>query len=185
MIETGTMEQRIHKTSSVKAYGKKLFTFIRGRVRTTEDAEDILQEVWYQLYNTTEAIEQIGAWLYRVAHNKIIDRYRKKLPESLEKYTSENDENEFGFKEILLADASDPETEYIKSLFWEQLHEGLNELPQEQREVFILNELEGTSFAQIAEVTGENIKTLISRKGYAVKYLRKKLQTLYDEFINY
>jgi RNA polymerase sigma factor (sigma-70 family) len=179
------MEQQAHKLSSINTYGQKLFAFIRGRVRTNEDAEDILQEVWYQLYNTSEAIEQIGAWLYRVARNKVIDRYRKKLPESLNGTFDNGDENEFGFKEILLADAQDPETEYIKTIFWEQLHEGLNELPSEQREVFILNEMEGISFSEIAAATGENIKTLISRKGYAVKHLRNKLQNLYNEFFNY
>ena len=177
------MNQRTNTASaSVKEYGKRLFAFIRGKVRSNEDAEDILQDVWYQLYNTTEAIEQIGAWLYRVARNKIIDRYRKKTPELLEDYSSED---ELGFKEILLADPTDPETEYLKNLFWDQLHEGLQELPPEQKEVFILNELEGRTFAEIADTTGENIKTLISRKGYAVKHLRKRLQTLYDEFINY
>jgi RNA polymerase sigma factor (sigma-70 family) len=177
------VNQRTNTASaSVKEYGKRLFAFIRGKVRSNEDAEDILQDVWYQLYNTTEAIEQIGAWLYRVARNKIIDRYRKKTPELLEDYSSED---ELGFKEILLADPTDPETEYLKNLFWDQLHEGLQELPPEQKEVFILNELEGRTFAEIADTTGENIKTLISRKGYAVKHLRKRLQTLYDEFINY
>jgi len=178
------MEQRTQKMAPVKLYGKRLFAFIRGRVRTHEDAEDILQEVWYQLYHTTEAIEQMGAWLYRVARNKIIDRYRKKLPEPLDGYRTEENED-LGFQEILLADARDPETEYIKSVFWEQLQQGLNELPAGQREVFIWNELEGRSFAEIAAATGENIKTLISRKGYAVKHLRQKLQTLYNEFLNY
>jgi RNA polymerase sigma factor (sigma-70 family) len=170
---------------SVKAYGNRLFLFIRGKVRTNEDAEDILQDVWYQFYNTTDAIDQIGAWLYRVARNKIIDRYRKQHPEPLEDYVYENEEGDLGFKEILLADARDPETEYLKTLFWKQLQEGLNELPPEQRAVFILNELEGRTFAEIAAETGDNIKTLISRKGYAVKHLRKRLQTLYDEFLNY
>jgi RNA polymerase sigma factor (sigma-70 family) len=180
------IQARSHSiTDSVKAYGTRLFQFIRGKVSTTEDAEDILQDVWYQFYNTTEAIDQIGAWLYRVARNKIIDRYRKQRPESLEDYTYENEEGELGFKEILLADARDPETEYLKTLFWKQLHEGLKELPPEQRAVFILHELEGRTFAEIAAETGENIKTLISRKGYAVKQLRARLQTLYDEFINY
>ena len=179
------MEQRAHKLSSISIYGQKLFAFIRGRVRNNEDAEDILQEVWYQLYNTTEAIEQIGAWLYRVARNKIVDRYRKKLPQPLDESIDADRENEFGFKEILLANDHDPETEYIKNLFWEQLYEGLSELPVEQREVFVLNEMEGLTFAEIARATGENIKTLISRKGYAVKHLRNKLQTLYDEFLNY
>lgn len=180
------MEQGAHtKSVSVRDYGKKLFAFIRGKVRSEQDAEDILQDVWYQLYNTTEAIDMVGAWLYRVARNKIIDKYRKRVLESLEDYSYQDGEGDLEFKEILLADASDPETEYMKALFWEQLHEGLAELPQEQREAFILNELEGMTFADIAAKTGENIKTLISRKGYAVKHLRNRLQTLYDEFLNY
>jgi RNA polymerase sigma factor (sigma-70 family) len=179
------MERSQTRNIPVKEYGKRLFSFIRGRVRTNEDAEDILQDVWYQLYNTTEVIDQVGAWLYRVARNKIIDRHRKKRPELLDDQTYEDDDGELGFKEILLADPHDPETAYLKNLFWEQLYEGLEELPEEQAEVFILNELEGRTFAEIADQTGQNIKTLISRKGYAVKQLRRRLQTLYDEFINY
>ena len=179
------MADRNKKGTSIKEYGKKLFAFIRGRVRTEEDAEDILQDVWYQLYNTTEAIDQVGAWLYRVARNKIIDRYRKKSPELLEDQSYEDEEGELHLKEILLADPGNPETEYLKGLFWKELNKGLDELPLEQKEVFILNELEGLTFAEIAARTGENIKTLISRKGYAVKHLRTRLQTLYDEFLNY
>ena len=179
------MADRNKKGTSIKEYGKKLFAFIRGRVRTEEDAEDILQDVWYQLYNTSEAIDQVGAWLYRVARNKIIDRYRKKTPELLEDQSYEDEEGELHLKEILLADPGNPETEYLKSLFWKELNKGLDELPQEQKEVFILNELEGLTFAEIAARTGENIKTLISRKGYAVKHLRTRLQTLYDDFLNY
>lgn len=170
---------------SVKEYGKRLFAFIRGKVNTDEDAQDILQDVWFQLSNTTEIIDQVGAWLYRVARNKIIDRYRKNNPESLEDYVYENEDGELNFKEILLADTNNPEMQYLKNLFWEQLNEGLMELPSEQREIFILNELEGKTFAEIAAQSGENMKTLISRKGYAVKYLRKRLRTLYNEFINY
>jgi RNA polymerase sigma factor (sigma-70 family) len=170
---------------SVKEYGKRLFAFIRGKVNTDEDAQDILQDVWFQLSNTTEIIDQVGAWLYRVARNKIIDRYRKNNPESLEDYAYENEDGELNFKEILLADTNNPEMQYLKNLFWDQLNEGLMELPSEQREIFILNELEGRTFAEIAARSGENMKTLISRKGYAVKHLRKRLRTLYDEFINY
>ena len=170
---------------SVSEYGKRLFSFIRGRVRTDEDAEDILQDVWYKLSNTPEIIEEVGAWLYRVARNKIIDRYRKSKPESLEDYSFTNEEGELGFNEILLAHADTPETAYLKNLFWEQLAEGLAELPPEQRDAFVQNELEGKTFAEISAQTGDNIKTLISRKGYAVKHLRRRLQILYDEFINY
>ncbi|HEY4155834.1 MAG TPA: RNA polymerase sigma factor, partial [Puia sp.] len=123
--------------------------------------------------------------LHRVARNKIIDRYRRIRPESLEDLAYENEEGEMNFKEILLGDPGNPEIEYLKNLFWEQLNEGLMELPSEQREIFILNELEGRTFAEISAETGENIKTLISRKGYAVKHLRKRLRVLYEEFINY
>ena len=171
--------------NSFKEYRKRLFTFIRGKVRTDEDAEDIMQDVWYQLSNTSEIINQVGAWLYRVARNKIIDRYRKHKPESLDDYIYEDEDGDLGLKEIFLADSYNPEIEYLKNIFWEQLHEGLEELPAEQRDIFILNELEGRTFAEIAEETGENIKTLISRKGYAVKHLRNRLQTFYDEFMNY
>jgi RNA polymerase sigma factor (sigma-70 family) len=171
--------------NSFKEYRKRLFTFIRGKVRTDEDAEDIMQDVWYQLSNTSEIINQVGSWLYRVARNKIIDRYRKHKPESLEDYTYEDGDGDLGLKEIFLVDSYNPEIEYLKNIFWEQLHEGLEELPAEQRDIFILNELEGRTFAEIAEETGENIKTLISRKGYAVKHLRNHLQTFYDEFMNY
>ena len=92
------MADRNKKGTSIKEYGKKLFAFIRGRVRTEEDAEDILQDVWYQLYNTSEAIDQVGAWLYRVARNKIIDRYRKKSPDSLEDQSYEDEEGELHLK---------------------------------------------------------------------------------------
>lgn len=170
---------------TVREYGKKLFAFIRGKVRTEEDAEDILQDVWYQLYNTSETIEQTGAWLYRVAKNKIIDRYRRKKPEPLLASDFSDDDQDLGFEDILMADDADPETTYLKNLFWQQLQEGLNELPVEQREVFEQNVLEGKTFATLAREKGINMKTLISRKGYAVRHLRLKLQTLYDEFINF
>jgi RNA polymerase sigma factor (sigma-70 family) len=173
-------------TNPIKEFGKKLFVFIRGKVRNDADAEDLLQEVWFHLYNSTEIIEQPEAWLYRVAQNKIIDSYRKKKPELFASLLpGEDDEDQPLILDILLADTIDPETEYLKNMFWEQLHEGLKNLPPEQRSVFILNELEGISFAAIAAQTGENIKTLISRKGYAVKYLRQWLQTVYNEFLNY
>lgn len=152
-------------TNSINTYSKRLFWFIRGKVRTNEDAEDILQDVWYQLYNTTEVIEQLGAWLYRVARNKIIDRYRKRRPESLDDQVYENEDGLVAFKEILLATDDDPELQYLKGLFWEALYKGLDELPAAQRAVFIANELEDKTFAQIAEETGENIKTLIIAQG--------------------
>ncbi len=175
-------------SSVISQFGQRLFGFIRKRVNTEEDAEDILQDVWYQLTATvdTEPIEQVSSWLFRVARNKIIDRYRKKKPESLEDALAfENEDGEFNLKEILLADNKNPETEYLRSIFWKELESALEELPQEQREVFIWNEMEDVPFKEIAERTGLSINTLISRKRYAVLHLRNRLQTLYSEIINY
>jgi RNA polymerase sigma factor (sigma-70 family) len=170
----------------VKDYGSRLFRFIRGRVGSDEDAEDILQEVWYQLSHSVniEEIGQISGWLYRVARNKIVDKYRKKKPDSLEDY-SYGEEDEFSLKEILLADDSDPEMEYLKELFWQELFMALEELPENQRRVFVENELEDKTLQQIADESGEKLKTVISRKGYAVKHLRRRLETLYNDFLSY
>jgi len=177
-------KQNIIKT--VQDYGKRLFAFIRGRVNSQEDAEDILQDVWYQFSNVINSapIEQTGAWLYRVARNRIIDKYRKQQPTSLEdEMNGESEEGEFYFKEILLSDDSNPETEHLRNLFWEELFAALDELPEDQRQIFIWNELEDISFQKIAERTGEKINTLISRKRYAVLHLRKRLEQLYKEII--
>ena len=172
---------------TVKAYGNQLLGFIRQRVNSEEDAEDILQDVWYQLSSVPEieAIEQVGSWLYRVARNRIIDKYRKQKPESLEDFSYEDEEGEFNFKDILLADDGTPETVYMRELFWEQLTSALDELPENQRNVFVWNELEDQTFQEISDRTGDNIKTLISRKRYAVQHLRQRLETLYQEFVNY
>ena len=168
---------------AVRDYGKRLFYFIRGRVDTDEDAEDILQDVWYQFSNimNSEPIEQTSAWLYRVARNRIIDKYRRQEPDSLDGMFIGDEESEFNFREILLADDTNPETEHLRNLFWEQLFAALNELPEEQKQVFVLNELEDVSFNEISERTGEKINTLISRKRYAVLQLRKRLEQLYKE----
>ena len=172
---------------TVKAYGNQLLSFIRQRVNSEEDAEDILQDVWYQLSSVpeVEAIEQVGSWLYRVARNRIIDKYRKQKTNSLEDYSYEDEDGEFNFKEILLADDGTPETVYMRELFWEQLTVALDELPENQRQVFVWNELEDQTFQEIADRTGENIKTLISRKRYAVRHLRDRLESIYREFVNY
>ena len=175
-------------TTVISQFGKRLMGFIRQRVNNDADAEDILQDVWYQLTATvdTEPIEQVSSWLFRVARNKIIDRYRKKKPESLEEILRfENEDGEISFKEILLAENNNPETEYLRNLFWKELQDALDELPAEQRNVFVWNELEDIPFKKIAEQTGEQVNTLISRKRYAVLHLRERLQTLYFEIINH
>ncbi len=179
-------KQNIAQT--IKEYGRRLFGFIRSKVKSNEDAEDILQDVWYQLSNlvNTAEIEQMSGWLFRVARNKITDKYRKKKEAPLDGLLQEDeDENGFGYKEILFADNSSPETRQLHELFWQELFAALDELPQNQREVFILNELEELTLQQIADKTGENLKTIISRKGYAVKHLRKRLESLYNHFTNY
>ncbi|MPR35298.1 RNA polymerase sigma factor [Salmonirosea aquatica] len=174
--------------STVKQYGQKLFGFIRKRVNSHEDAEDILQEVWQQLSSVVNIgeIEQMSGWLHTVARNKIIDRQRKNVPEPLSDSVYESDDGALNFKEILLIDpGSDPEAKYMRELFWQELFTALDELPPAQRDVFVWNEMEDMTLQQIADKTEQNLKTVISRKGYAVKYLRKRLQTLYNELFNY
>jgi RNA polymerase sigma factor (sigma-70 family) len=175
-------------SSVISQFGQRLLGFIRKRVNNEADAEDILQDVWYQLTATvdTEPIERVGSWLFTVARNKITDRYRKKKPELLEDIiTVEDEEGNISFKDILLDNSNNPETEYLRSLFWETLNESLQELPEDQRNVFVWNELEDIPFKEIAERTGEKVNTLISRKRYAVLFLRERLQILYSEIINH
>ncbi|HEY2722580.1 MAG TPA: sigma-70 family RNA polymerase sigma factor [Chitinophagaceae bacterium] len=179
-------QKRQNIIQAVQDYGKRLFYFIRGRVNTDQDAEDILQDVWYQFSNVLERepIEQTSAWLFRVARNRIIDKYRKHQTASLEEEMFGDDEEENGiFRNFLLAGDSTPESEHLRNLFWEQLFNALNELPEEQRQVFVWNELEDIPFNEIAKRTGEKINTLISRKRYAVLHLRKRLGQLYKEII--
>jgi RNA polymerase sigma factor (sigma-70 family) len=176
-------QRRQNIIQAVRDYGKRLFYFIRGRVNTDEDAEDILQDVWYQFSNVLEAepIEQTSAWLFRVARNRIVDKYRKRQTTSLDEMFGDYEEGNFNFREILLAENPTPETEHLKNLFWQELFTALDELPDEQKQVFIWNELEEISFNEIAEHTGEKVNTLISRKRYAVLHLRKRLEQLYKE----
>ena len=176
-------QRRQNIVQAVRDYGKRLFHFIRGRVDTNEDAEDILQDVWYQFSSVLDAepIEQTSAWLFRVARNRIIDKYRRNKTESLDEIFEDDETDDFNVRKILLAENSTPETDHIKNLFWQKLFEALDELPEEQRKVFIWNELEDVSFNEIKNRTGEKINTLISRKRYAVLHLRKRLEQLYKE----
>lgn len=169
---------------TIKSYGKGLMGFIRKRVKSEEDAEDILQDVWYQLSAivNAEPIEQTGAWLYRVAKNKILDKHKKKTEDLFEdNFADEDGEDALDFRAMLLTEASTPETVYLKNLFWEQLFLALDELPEEQKQVFVWHELDHISFQEMALTTGENVQTLVSRKRYAVIHLRKRLHQLYQE----
>lgn len=174
-------------TNTIKSVSSRLFGFIRQRVGSAEDAEDILQEVFYQFAGNTEPIEQATGWLYKVARNKIIDNYRKyKLPLADDVLGSpETEEDNFDWREMLLPSDSTPETEYLRNIFWDELHQALDELPPLQREVFVQHEIEGIAFKDIAAQTGESVATLISRKRYAVLHLRERLNVLKDELLNY
>jgi RNA polymerase sigma factor (sigma-70 family) len=171
---------------TVKQYGSRLSRFIRGQVKSDEDAEDILQDVWYQLTKVVDldGIESMSGWLFQVAKNRITDAYRKKREDALSDLTGDGNDDDFRFRDILLADAETPEDQFFKDIFWDELMKALDELPDNQRTVFIQNELEDSTLQEIADQTGENIKTIISRKRYAVQHLRKRLQRLYDELDN-
>ena len=181
-----TVERNASAEAAVRAERKRLFDFIRRRVRTEEDAEDILQDVFYQFvasYSVTEPIEKLTSWLFTVARNKIIDWYRKRRPGGLNREDDETGEP-LNLEDILFDPTQNPDDVYARSLVWTELAGALDELPEEQREVFVMHELEGRSFKEIAEITGERINTLLSRKRYAVLHLRESLQELYDEFQN-
>lgn len=182
-----TAERNNYITSTIKLMSKRLFGFIKQRVASTEDAEDILQDVFHQFAGNAAPIEQASSWLYRVARNKITDSYRKqKLPLAEDVLGSmEGDEMMLDWKEILLPSDSNPETDYLRNLFWEALQQALDELPVEQSSVFVQNEIEGIPFKDIEQQTGVTVATLISRKRYAVLHLRDRLSVLKDEILNY
>lgn len=175
--------------NAVSTYSRELLHFIRGRVSRDEDAEDILQDVWFQLAGVADTgeIQQMSAWLYKVARNKIIDRSRKNGETSLSDLAFEEDEDtsDIEFSSLLMVDGDDPESQFLKETIWNELFIALEKLPENQRQVFVWNELEDKSLRQIAEDTGENLKTIISRKGYALKHLRRRLTMLYQDLLDF
>ena len=183
-IQMSEIERQNIIAQTVSNYGSKLMSYIRPKVNNTEDAEDILQEVWYQFSNLSNISEivNVGGWLYRVTANKITDSYRKKKTDNLEDFVYEDEDGSFSVKDILLMDTSQsPELKLFQDDVWEQLMKSLDELPEKQRYVFFENELNDRTLQEIANETGESIKTIISRKQYAVKYLRKQLNQLYKD----
>jgi RNA polymerase sigma factor (sigma-70 family) len=166
----------------------RLFKFIRSRVADTSDAEDILQDVFYELveaYRLMKPVEQVTAWLFRVARNRITDLFRHRKLESLTSGSaaSSDDGETLLLKDILPSPDAGPDAAYARRVLLEELDDAMAELPEEQREVFIAHEIEGYTFKEIAARTGVSVPTLLSRKHYAVVRLRQRLQAIYDEFI--
>ena len=190
IVEKITMPQKEKESiisQTVSKYGGKLMSYIRPKVKNTEDAEDILQEVWYQFSSLTNLSEivNVGGWLYRVTSNKIIDKYRKKKTENLEDFVYEEEDGSFSIKDILLLDDSaGPDVKMFQDEIWKKLFEALEELPEKQKLVYTENELNNKTLQEIADEQGENIKTIISRKNYAVKHLRNRLRQLYEDLNN-
>jgi RNA polymerase sigma factor (sigma-70 family) len=172
----------------------RLRNFIRRRVPDPRDAEDILQDVFYKLVEANRLlmpIEHVTGWLFRVARNRITDLFRKKKPESFSDIPGANNDDDGGGELLLLqmqledmlpSPDAGPEALYARNLLLEELELALDELPDEQREVFVAHELEGRTFKEMAAETGVSVNTLLSRKRYAVLHLRERLQSVYDEF---
>jgi RNA polymerase sigma factor (sigma-70 family) len=148
----------------------RLRSFIRKRVPDPSDAEDILQDVLYELVDSTKPIEQVTAWLFRVASNRIIDRFRRQKHQML------------SIDDLLPSPEGGPDAAYARSVLVDEMGAALDELPKEQRDVFIAHEIEGRSFKEMSEESGVPVNTLLSRKHYAVLHLRRRLQEIYEEF---
>jgi RNA polymerase sigma factor (sigma-70 family) len=181
-------EQDQRLTETIGREQGRLRNFIRRRVADEADAEDILQDVFYELieaYRLMKPIEQVGAWLYRVARNRIIDAFRKKKPQP---FLHEIDPDAQGgdalsLEELLPSPDAGPEATYARGILLEELDAALDELPEVQREVFLAHEFEGLSFKEISEETEVGVNTLLSRKHHAVLYLRRRLHSIYDDFV--
>jgi len=177
-------DQRI--SDVVKREQSRLRNFIRGRVPDPLDAEDILQDVFYRLVEANRLlmpIEHVTGWLFRVARNRITDLFRKKEPENFSDIEPADEEGELlQFEDLLPSPDAGPEAIYARHVLLEELERALDELPREQRTVFIAHEFGGRSFKELSAETGESVNTLLSRKRYAVLHLRERLQRVYDEF---
>ena len=179
-------EQDERISEVVKREQSRLRNFIRRRVPDPRDAEDILQDVFYELVEANRflmPIEHVAGWLFRVARNRITDLFRKKKPESFSDAAVEDENGEaLQIEDLLPSPDAGPEALYVRTMLLEELEAAVDELPEEQREVFVAHELEGRSFKEIAAETGVSVNTLLSRKRYAVLRLRERLQSIYDEF---
>jgi RNA polymerase sigma factor (sigma-70 family) len=184
-LERMTREQDQRISDLVKQEQSRLRNFIRRRVRDARDAEDILQDVFYELVDANRLlmpIEHVTGWLFRVARNRITDFFRKKQPVSFSDIgAAEEDDEVLELEDLLPSPDAGPEAEYARHMLLDELELAIDELPAEQRAVFVAHELEGRSFKEIAAETGVSANTLLSRKRYAVRRLRGRLQAIYDE----
>ena len=182
------MNEQDRKISEIVAEERsRLRNFIRRRVADPRDAEDILQEVFYELLEANSLlmpIDHVTGWLFRVARNRITDLFRKKKPDSFSDIAAADEDDEPQWEDLLPSPDAGPEALYVRRVLLDELELALSELPNEQREVFVAHELEGHSFKELSEVSGVNINTLLARKRYAVLHLRERLQSIYDEFTN-
>ena len=185
-IEWMTTEQDRRISAVVAGESARLRNFIRRHVADRSDAEDILQDVFYELveaYRLMKPVEQVTAWMFRVARNRITDLFRKKQREGLRNEPAVTEDGEVRWlEELLPSPDAGPEAAYARSVLAEELDDALDELPDEQREVFIAHELLGYSFKELAAQSGVGVNTLLSRKHYAVLHLRQRLQAIYDEY---
>jgi RNA polymerase sigma factor (sigma-70 family) len=182
----GQQDQQI--SGAINRDRARLRNFIRSRVADRDDAEDILQDVFYELveaYRAMQPLEQVTAWLFRVARNRITDLFRKRDREAQQtgSATPTEDDETLLSGNLLPSPDAGPEAAYARSVLLEELDDALDELPEEQREVFIAHELMGYSFKELARQSGVSVNTLLSRKHYAVLHLRRRLQAIYDEFM--
>lgn len=184
---TSMSEQDRQISAMIAREGSRLRNFIRKRVANEADAEDLLQEVFFEVveaYRLMEPIEQWGAWMFRVARNRIIDLFRKRRLGALESDpAASEEEGKLALEDVLPSPQAGPAEAYARTVLLEELEEALAELPQEQREVFVAHEIEGHTFKEIAAQTGVSVNTLLSRKHYAVMHLRRRLQSIHDEFV--
>ena len=182
-----TAADKIEIEKLVKEEQGRLLGFIRKRVEDEEDARDIAQDVYYQLtvgFNDIRKVASLTSWLFSVARNRITDHYRKKRPERLSDKVvagGSGEEAPLKLENILPSLTHSPEDEYMRGVIWETIEACLERLPEAQREVFVMTEFEDMSYKEISELTGEGINTLLSRKRYAVTYLREQLQELYTQ----
>src|SRR5271154_5010833 len=186
-LERMSLEQDRRISEGVKRERSRLGDFICRRVTDPRDAEDILQEVFYELVEANRLlmpIEHVTGWLFRVARNRITDLFRKKKADTFSDTAIEDEDGELlQIEDLLPSPDAGPEALYVRSVLLDELEFALGELPDEQREVFVAHELEGRSFKELSAETGVNVNTLLARKRYAVLYLRERLHSIHDEFL--